>query len=82
MGTVCGSLDNGGRIDFPHDRLQSQTNYLNEHGDITVEGYNNQLFCFNPSTKDWQNVKSSGDVPSPRHEPSTATIEDKSMGVW
>ena len=28
----------GGRIDFPHGRLQSQTNYLNEHEDITVQG--------------------------------------------
>ena len=48
------------------DLQQSQPNYLNQHGDITVYGDNNQLLCFDPSTKGWQNVKSSGAVPSPR----------------
>ena len=40
---------------------------------------NNQLLCFNPSTKKWTNPQCFGDVPSPRATHKTAITDNK---VW
>ena len=39
----------------------------------------NQLYCYDPARSTWENVESSGSVPSPRHHACAAKIGDK---VW
>ena len=51
--------------------------HINDQGDYTERGENNQLLCFNPSCQEWTNPVCSGDIPSPRHEHATAIIGDK-----
>ena len=55
--------------------------YLNDHGDFKSDGqgWNNQLFCFEPSINTWKNVASTGDVPLPQALASAVIIKDK---VW
>ena len=53
-------------------------NYLCDHGIFSLR-LNNQLICFNPSTKVWTNPQCFGAVPSPRYNPKTTIIKDK---VW
>ena len=54
------------------------TNPLCDHG-VFSHRVNNQLICFNPSTKMWTNPQCFGAVPSPRFSHKTAIIKDK---VW
>ena len=56
----------------------AENNYLCDHG-IFLYGLNNQLICFNPSTKKWTNPQCFGDVPSPRSTHHTAITDNK---VW
>ena len=58
--------------------------YLSDNGDFLQlftlnKGYNNQLLSFNPSSKEWVSLKSSGSIPSPRESHASTTIGDK---VW
>ena len=73
----CGFFGGFGALYFHH---------LNEYGGFTPMsayknriGTNNQLLFYEPSTEIWENVCTTGDVPSPRFEALTAIIEDK---VW
>ena len=43
----------------------SPVGYLYDHGDF-VRGFNNQLLCFNPSSREWTNPKCQGSIPPPR----------------
>ena len=52
------------------------TNFLCDHGVFSYM-MNNQLICFNPSTKMWTNPQCFGAVPSPRFSHKTAIIKDK-----
>ena len=56
----------------------SPTGYLNDNGDH-VNGYTNQLLCFDPSGEEWVNPKCSGAVPSPRSAHATTVTGNK---VW
>ena len=56
----------------------SPIGYLNDNGDH-VNGYTNQLLCFDPSSEEWVNPKCSGSVPSPRCAHATTVIGNK---VW
>ena len=51
--------------------------HLNDFGEFSTEGYNNQLLCFDTSSREWSNLKCSGMVPSPRSEHSSTAIGDK-----
>ena len=57
--------------------------YLNDNGDFGQlkddKGFNNQLLSFNPSCKEWLNLKCTGSVPSPRSSHASTIIGDK---VW
>ena len=52
--------------------------YLSDNGEH-VNGYNNQLLSFDPSSQEWTNPKSSGTIPSPRAGHTITTIRHK---VW
>ena len=59
-------------------------NNLNEFGDFsgrTIRNHrcNNQLLCYNPTSKEWTNLKCLGSVPEPRHKCATAIAKDR---VW
>ena len=67
---------------------ESPFSFMNDHGDFErstklpsnfVRGFNNQLFCYDPSVETWENIACRGDVPSPRAGASSAIINDK---VW
>ena len=48
--------------------------YLYEHGYFVLQRnmwYNNQLLCFDTSTQEWRDVKSSGTIPQPRSRHAT-----------
>ena len=60
--------------------------YLRDHGDFKTcefhflgvpSEYNNQLFCFTPSSQAWENVACCGDVPAPRSQAASAIIKSK-----
>ena len=58
----------------------------NGYGDYAFYGFyndykhvNNQLLCFDPSSKEWMNPKYSGVVPTPRIKHATAAFREK---VW
>ena len=54
------------------------TEYLSDHGDISLLG-TNQLLCYDSSTQKWTNPQCFGSVPYPRMYHSTTVIKDK---VW
>ena len=64
---------------------ESPLSFMNDHGDFERArmhpncGWNNQLFCYDPSVDTWENMACHGDVPSPRAYASLAIIKDK---VW
>ena len=51
--------------------------FLNDFGEFGSEDCTNQLFCFDTSCQEWSNLKSSGMVPCPRHNPCSTAIDDK-----
>ena len=56
----------------------SPDGYLNANGEFS-QLFNNQLLSFNPSCKEWVNVKCFGSIPSPRAKHASAIIGDT---VW
>ena len=56
--------------------LNDNNEYLWSNNDT---GYNNQLLSFNPSSKEWLNLTSSGSIPSPRAGCALAITRNK---VW
>ena len=65
----------GGRVDLKDHPEYLKYSYYGEFSD----GVTNQLLSYDPSTQRWENLQSLGTVPSPRIQPSTASIGDK---VW
>ena len=57
----------------------SPTGYLDDHGEFSVFGINNQLLHFDPCNKTWTNPECFGTIPSPRYAHSTAVVRDN---VW
>ena len=52
--------------------------HLNDFGEFGADNCtNNQLHCFDTSSQEWSNQKTSGTVPCPRLFPSSTAIDDK-----
>ena len=56
-------------------RGRFQAQFLNTHGDF-LHHFNNQVFYFNACTKEWENPRCSGSVPTPRCGHATTVIID------
>ena len=63
----------------------SPVGYLNDSGEfypihaVSSKGWNNQLLSFNPSSQEWTNPKSTGAIPSPRHNHAVTIV---GRNVW
>ena len=55
----------------------SSDGYLTDHGYQTNDGENNQLLCFDPSCREWQNPKCNGYAPEARSGHTSAIIGHK-----
>ena len=55
----------------------SLNDFVNFDLAIMNRGYNNQLICFDPSSKEWTNLRCSGAVPSPRSHHLSARVGDE-----